>query len=276
MSDDTTTTTNDTTTTTTQPWTASLADADARGFVELKGWDTPDKAIASYRELEKHIGAPADRLIRLPEKQDDPAWGAIKEKLGFAAPAEASEYDLPVPDGFTDDYAAFARDTFKAIGLPKNMARALVEKNNEWVQAQIAEQEKAIERGVNEAQAALKAEWGGRFEQTMTIARRAEEAMKADLGVGEDEMLAMMNSAPRAYYKMLAVYGSSIQEAPHISGDGSGTSPLRQMSPEAAQARVNQLKSDPSFRQRYIDGDAEASREMTHLLTIIDAAKNGR
>lgn len=262
--------------TTTAPWTAALTDADARGFAELKGWDTPDKAIQSYRQLESHIGVPPDRLLKLPEKADDPAWGDIHAKLGFAAPDDAAGYELTVPEGFNDDYAKAIAGKAKELKIPKHMLKGLSDFNNEYVKTQLDAQEKAIEQGVVEARAALKAEWGGQFDTSMALAQRAETAMKADLGVGDEDLLAMMNASPRAYYKMLAGYGGAMREAPHIDGDGSGSNPLRAMSPDAAQARVNQLKADGQFQKRFIDGDADANREMTHLLTIIDSAKRGR
>lgn len=271
-----TTTTTDTPATTTQPWHATIADADMRGFVELKGWDTPDKAVQSYRQLESHIGVPPDRLLKLPEKPDDPAWLEVHKRLGFAAPDDAAGYELDVPEGFNDDYAKAIANKAKELGIPKHMLKGLSAFNNEYVKTQLDAQEKAIEQGVTEARASLKAEWGGQYEPSMALAQRAEAAMKADLGVGDEEMLAMMNASPRAYYKMLAGYGGSMREAPHIDGDGSGSNPLRAMSPDAANARIRELKNDPSFRQRYLDGDHQANAEMTHLLKITTGAASAR
>ena len=256
-----------------QPWQAAIADADMRGFVELKGWDTPEKAIKSYRDLESHIGVPPDRLLKLPERQDDPAMADIYKRLGMAAPESPDDYELTVPEGFGDGFAKAMAAKAKELGIPKHMLKGLADHNNAMVQAAIAEQEQAIERGVTEATAALKAEWGGKYEETMTLSRRAEEAMKSSFGVGDEEMLALMNAAPRAYYKLLAGFGSSMAEAPYIAGEGAGNNPLRAMSPEAANTRKAQLMADPAFRARYLDGDAQANAEMTHLLTIITGAK---
>src|SRR4051812_22872278 len=81
------TTTAATTTTTTAaanaPWYGGVADAELRGFAELKGWKSPDDALVSYRNLEKLQGVPPERLLKLPEKADDPAWSEIHGKLGF-------------------------------------------------------------------------------------------------------------------------------------------------------------------------------------------------
>jgi hypothetical protein len=258
------------------PWFSTVQDADLRGFAETKGWDTPEKALNSYRQLESHLGVPAERLLRLPEKADDPAWQGVRERVGFGAPADAAEYDFTTPDGFGDDYANFARSTFKEIGLPKEMAKALVDKNNAWVEQQLEAHAKQVERGITDAQAALRAEWAGKYDESMTLANRAETAMKADMGLGDDEMLAMMNSAPRAYYKLLHGYGSTMGEAQRIDGDGSGSNPLRQMSPEAAAQRIVELKKDPEWSKKYLNGDVDANAEMRHLLTLKIGGDAGR
>lgn len=257
-------------------WRAGITDPDTKGFIDLKGWDTPEKAIQSYRQLESHIGAPPDRLLKLPEKADDPAWGDIHKRLGFAPPATPEEYEITVPDGLDDKYAKAVAAEALRLGIPKNMVKGLADFNAKFTAEAIAEMDAATERGHTESLAALKAEWGGRYDETMTLAQRAEAAMKADMGVGDDDLLALMNASPRAYYKLLAGYGGTMREAPHISGDGSGSNPLRSLSPEAAQVRITQLKADPSFRQKYLDGDVQANNEMTHLLTIVTQAKSGR
>jgi hypothetical protein len=116
------------------PWHAGI-EADTLGFWQNKGYPVDDpKALAGklteqYRSLEKHIGAPADRILRLPEKTDDVAgWNGIYSRLGV--PAEAKDYDLSTvkhADG-TDVDAAFA-DSLRAGLLkgrvPKDLAPEL-------------------------------------------------------------------------------------------------------------------------------------------------------
>ena len=257
-------------------WRAGITDPDTKGFIELKGWDTPDKAIQSYRQLESHIGAPPDRLLKLPEKADDPAWGDIHKRLGFAAPETPEEYEITVPDGLDDKYAKAVAAEAKRLNIPKHMVKGLADFNAAFTAQAIAEMDAATERNHSDALAALKAEWGGRYDETMALSQRAEAALKSDMGLGDEDLLALMNASPRAYHKLMAAHGSTMREAPHISGDGSGTTTHRNMSPEAAKVRIDQLKADPGFRQRYLDGDAAANSEMTHLLTITTQAKSGR
>lgn len=263
----------------TADWRTTITDPDAKGFAELKGWDSADKAIQSYRQLETHIGAPPDRIAKIPEKDrftDPDAWKDLDKKFGFAPPETPDEYEINVPEGMDDTYAKAVAAKAKELGIPKHMVKGLADFNAEFTGKMVADMEAAEERKHQDSVAALKAEWGGRYDQTMTIAKRAEEAIKADMGLGDDDLLALMNASPRAYFKMLAGYGSTMQEAPHISGDGSGSTTHRNLSPEAASTRIAQLKADPAFRQRYLDGDAQANSEMTHLLTIVTQAKQGR
>ncbi len=260
-------------------WRAGIADPDIKGFIDLKGWDTPEKAIQSYRQLETHIGAPPDRLAKIPEKDrftDPEAWRELDKRMGFAPPETPEEYEITVPDGLDDKYAKAVAAEALRLGIPKHMVKGLADFNAKFTSDAVAEMDAASERSHTESLAALKAEWGGRYDETMTLAQRAEAALKTDMGVSDDDLLALQNASPRAYYKLLAAHGGTMREAEHISGDGGGSVTHRNLSPEAAQVRINQLKADPGFRQRYLDGDAQANAEMNHLLTITTQAKGGR
>jgi hypothetical protein len=94
----TTTATAATTTTATQPWHNGV-DPDTLGWWQNKGYDITDPVkfaggiTKQYRELEKNIGVPPDRIIRLPEKPDDLAgWNGVYSRLGV--PADAKDYDF--------------------------------------------------------------------------------------------------------------------------------------------------------------------------------------
>jgi hypothetical protein len=102
-----------------QPWYASIADESLRGRAELSKFDTPEKVLSAYVNLEKHIGVPPDRLLKLPETPDAPEWAEIKARIpGLEVPAEAKDYELPIPEGFNADYAgAVAANAERARGV---------------------------------------------------------------------------------------------------------------------------------------------------------------
>jgi hypothetical protein len=81
-----------------KPWHDGV-EADTVGFWQNKGYKVDDpKALATdltkqYRELERHIGAPPDQILRLPKADAKPEdIKAFWSKLG--APADAKEYDF--------------------------------------------------------------------------------------------------------------------------------------------------------------------------------------
>ena len=112
-------------------WYDSFSDEGLKGFVQTKGWDAPEKAIHSYRELEKFIGAPKDQLLRLPKDDTDTeGWDAVWNRLG--RPASAAEYKLPLPEGDSGEFAKVASTWFHEAGIPQKAAERLAAKWNEY------------------------------------------------------------------------------------------------------------------------------------------------
>src|SRR5690349_8033208 len=86
-------------------WYSGFESPELRGFVETKGWKDPGAAVESYRQLEKTIGVPAERLLKLPDKADAPEWKEIRAKVGVGAPEKPEDYGIPVPEGIDPGYA---------------------------------------------------------------------------------------------------------------------------------------------------------------------------
>jgi hypothetical protein len=254
-----------------KPWYADIGDESLRGMAELKKFDTPEKALDAYVKLEKHIGVPPDRLLKLPEAPDAPEWAAIHERLGFAAPADAKEYELQVPEGFNADYAAAVAAKAKELGIPKRMLQGLADFNNTFVKTALDAEEKAQAQAHDAAMAELRVEWGGNFDTSIALSQRAEESIKTELGVGEDTLLAWQNADPKAYHKLLAYQASKMGEHAHVSGTPPQNTSA--MSPEAAKVRISQLAADPAWFARWNGGDAAAQAEWKALNAT--AAKSG-
>src|SRR5512138_734393 len=71
-----------------KPWYDGL-DGETIGHWDNKGWKKDDpKALATeltkaWKGLEKHFGAPADQILRLPkDAADDAGWSAVRQGLG--------------------------------------------------------------------------------------------------------------------------------------------------------------------------------------------------
>ena len=104
---DTTETTADTTAATTTAaapdWTAGL-DADAKTYLEAKGFKSPAEALTALR--------------------------------GYEPPATADAYEIPVPDGESPEFAKAVAPLFHKAGLSATQAKALAEGWNEMQAAQ--------------------------------------------------------------------------------------------------------------------------------------------
>src|SRR5690349_18812738 len=69
------------------PWYKGV-DQETVGFWQNKGLELDDpakfatKLTEQYRAAERHIGVPPDRIIRLPEKNDDvQGWNGVWQRL---------------------------------------------------------------------------------------------------------------------------------------------------------------------------------------------------
>jgi hypothetical protein len=127
-------------------WTSGLSD-DLRGYAQNKGFKDPGAVVDSYRNFEKLMGAPKERLLTLPEKSEDPAWGEVYNRLG--RPLKPEEYQLSVPEGDSGEFAKAASSWFHEQGLSKKQAQGVVNKYNEHLakqsEAQATQQKAQIE-----------------------------------------------------------------------------------------------------------------------------------
>lgn len=249
-------------------WYSGLQDADLRGFAELKGWDTPDKAINSYRNLEKFQGLPPERLAKIPDKDDAAGWTDFNKRFGWAAPEDAAEYKFDVPEGQSTAYADSMRQKFKELGVPVDLGNKLVAEHNAALDAILKAEDAAFNVKAESEMAQLRAEWGGEFEKLNGLAQRAKEEFagsfdKATLDIIEDVI------GPAAHAKLWAAIGSKLGEAKFVDGK---TDSLGPMTPDAARARLQQLHSDKAWFQRLESGDIRARQEWESLKGIVNNA----
>lgn len=148
-------------------WTAGL-DADAKTYLETKGFKSPAEALTALR--------------------------------GYEPPATADAYEIPVPEGESPDFAKAVAPLFHKAGLSATQAKALAEGWNEMQSGQKAaaaqaeaDAATAAEAAAKREDAALKAEWGTADAANREYARRAamqflpgDEAAKTEF-IGEIE-----------------------------------------------------------------------------------------
>lgn len=250
-------------------------EAETVGFWQNKGLDISDpkaltlKLTEQYRAAEKHIGAPADRILRLPEKADDVAgWSAVHERLGM--PKEAKDYDLsgvkfadgkPLEAGFIDNMRA----ALHGARVPKDAAPAVVTAVVRYME-DANSAAAAINKTKGDAEKALlQKNWGTQFDfnhikaiegaQRLGITPEAVKLLEGQVGYS-------------AVMEAMRKIGVGTTEATFIErGTGAGGVPHTR---EGAISRKAALMADNDWGKRYLAGDTQAKAEMTALNTLID------
>lgn len=258
------------------PWHQGI-DADTLGFWQNKGLDTADpkvlaaKLTEQYRGLEKHIGAPPERIIRLPDKTDDKAgWDGVWSKLGV--PAEAKDYDfagIKHTDG--KDVDAALTDALRAAlhtaRTPKDRAPDVIKAVVKSLDDRATQEATVLAGKLAEEKATLAKNWGPNAEfnrlKAMEGARRA--------GVSPEGVAALENQIGyAATMELFRRIGSGTSE--DMWHDGNKGPAGHPTTLEGAQSQLKQLESDKEWGKRLRAGDAATVAQWTALTNQIAAA----
>lgn len=243
-------------------------DADTVGWLENRGLTKVDQSEAlknltnGFRNAEKYIGAPSDKLVRLPDfdKADKVELDQFYGKLG--RPSDAKEYNLQVPEGEGRDFAEWAQGTFHEAGLSKHQANALTAKWNEYVAGVKEGENTSYQEKVAMQEASLKNEWGQAYDKQMGLAKNAAQS----LGLDRQKVDALEKALGYdGLMKMLADVGAKTGESEFISGNSSFNGP---MTPNQALSKIETLKQDKEWVGKYLAGNTEAKAEMERLIKM--------
>lgn len=249
-----------------QPWFSGIADEGLRGYVQTKGFKDPAALADSYRNLEKLQGVPQDRLLKLPEKTDDPAWADVHKRLG--RPDDAKGYELKF-----DGDPAFAErfgGVFHKAGLSKSQAQALNSEWNGYVTELLESEQRDREARDTKDLQELKTKWGGTFDENVEAGRRAGK----EFGLSEDEFQQISGALGSG--KTLELFqriGSKLGEARPFDPSGSGGNSGFGMTPAAARGRIQALSADKDWAAKYLGGGASEREEMERLQKIAAGAR---
>lgn len=242
-------------------WYESMPE-DMRGLVETKGWQKPEDAIQSYTNLEKLMGADkAGRGVVLPKEDADPSeWDAVYDRLG--RPKSPDEYNIPVPENDTGEFATVAKQKFHELGLTAKQAESLAEWYNSQASEMQSQQMNAMSMNAEAELETLKKEWGPQYDANIESARRATK----QFGVEAETLEKIENSVgTRKMLEMFSNIGKGLGEDSFVEGkptNGFG------MSPEGARVRINQLKADPEWSAKYLNGNADSKAELEKLMKV--------
>lgn len=233
---------------------------DLKGFVQTKGFKGPDAVVDAYRNLEKAVGVPPDRLIKLPEKLDDASLAPIFQRLG--QPEKPDGYNIAPEKGGDENFIKFAQGMFHEAGLTKSQGEKLASKWNEYLGTQnktFVEQHNAKVAQENDS---LKKEWGQAYEQNVEIGRNAVAAFGLQ-GEVLDKLESVMGFA--GLMKFANSLGKKLGEDNFVGANGKSGSFGGAKSPAEAQHRIKQLSQDMEWTKRYINGGVVEREEMELL-----------
>ena len=249
----------------TDAWYGKFTDADLRGYSETKGWQSPEDAVKSIRNLESIIDADkAGRTIVKPTDFNDPAQVAkYYEALG--RPKDVKGYEIKAPDGDTSGFAETMAQTMFDHGISKDAAQALLTKYGEvTTSVQEAMQQQKLQVQDNDFNS-LKKELGANANSYFA----ANQGVVRALGLNGDDVQALIDmKGVKGANELLNKMSKGFTESAFAATAG-GTGV---MTAEAAGAKLSQLKSDKDWSARLMAGGAKELDQFRMLNNIVHGA----
>lgn len=226
---------------------SSIEDEGVRGLMETKSYDSYPKLATAYSHLNKLVKGSSD-VIALPEKDDDPEWGKVWQRLGAPDSPDGYSFDLGEDVEVDEDFAGWAKGTFHKLNLPAKAAGALAKEWQGYVTARTAEEAEKAQRADEAAMAEINKKYGA--QKDMVVAK-GQNAIKA-LGLSEEAIDKIeTNIGAPAVVELLATLGEKIgKEDVIVDGvdkDGFG------ISREQAIAEKARLQADSGFVNSLFD-----------------------
>lgn len=231
--------------------------ADYAQIVTTKGWKSADDVLKSYGDLEKHVGAPADRLIRIPDaaKIDDAFRADVFKRIGYTptalpkGPAKPEDYGLTVPEGIDGAYAQAVATEAHRLGIPVEHMKALAEFNNKFAADAMAKAKTDEDKAVGERHKAVEAKlaerFGDKYAATKELMTREAlrigftpeslEAFERSLALGGEGDLGLFRG-------VLADIADLRREAPLHKNNGGGA-----MTADAARQALTAKRTDSAW-----------------------------
>lgn len=254
-----------------EPWHKG-SDAETIGYLQNRGWDKLDvaevarQAVKSHREAEKLIGVPQEKLIRIPEQNDVEGWNKVYGKLGV--PADAKEYDFSALKGsdgnpLKPEAVGWLQNLAHTLKLSKPAAAEMIQQMQKATADQNATAAAAAEAAAAADEAKLKQDWGTNYNANKIIAENAG----IKLGLTAEQVNGEAPVPKAQMMELMRKIGSQIGEDKFInSGGGPDKGP---MTVEEAKYKLDALKNDSVWWEKYQRGDARAAKEFNDLTRMV-------
>ena len=227
------------------PWTNGFSEDDL-GFVQNKGYESPEALLKAYRNLNKHMGASEKNLLRMPDPGEP--MDEVFSRLG--RPEAAKDYTFTQVEGFEGgERLERMRETAFGKGVSQEGFQSIVD---EFVAGEI-EQKKAEAdiklSAFNAENESMKLEWGKDYQKKVDIADSTARAMNLS-----DEFRNSIRDAvgPKAAIEFLNEVGKLTGEdnINSINGEASHQSTTEQMNQEIESIKED-VKNNPAKKKEY-------------------------
>lgn len=247
-------------------WVDAIENAELKGFAQQRGWQNVEAVVDSFRNSERLLGVPSDRIAVIPDKADDAdGWGKLWQKVGWEP--DADKYGLKMPENADKTFFDAATGWMHQLKIPKTAAQGLVDNFVKFhADLDKAEAERLSAESTAEL-TALKAEWGTEYAAREEMARRAVR----EFGVTDEELIKIEQSlGTSAFLKLWSNVGARLSEHQFVDGAAKGGGPGSgfRMTKEMALSKIQTLKQDPAWTARYLANDALAKEEMNNLMAV--------
>lgn len=254
------------------PW-YGTPDAETVGFLQNRGWDKLPadqaalQAVKSYREAEKHIGAPPDQLLRMPkDAADAEGWKRVYAKLGV--PETKDKYDftgitLADKTPLADKYVGPLRDLSEVLHLNTDSAKALAQGVAKLFDADKAADQAEYDVKLSGEKDVLKKNWGANAGANKIVAENA--ALK--LGVTAEELASLEKTVGYARtMEMFRNIGARIGEDQFVRSDGPAGGVMTR---EQAEATLKSLENDQLWVAKFNQNDTATVQQWHNLTKLI-------
>jgi len=217
-----------------------------KGFFENKNYESLDAMAKSYKNLESMRGVPENEMLRIAKSEDAEAMSAMYERLG--RPTESAGYEF---EGMDEGGEWYKEAAFKA-GLNQDQASAIFGDFSSAVAAAEEAQNAKYQESTQAQMVELKNEWGAAYDANMEYAEMAARKF----GVTDDQLGALEKSlGTKEMMNFMQKLGSATGEGTFVDGAAPENSLNGVMTPEAAEAKRQELVQDPAWQKRAVSSD---------------------
>lgn len=257
-------------------------DDETKNYITTRGLSDKEPTVAfleaakAHREAQAYIGVPKEQLLKLPKADAPPEeWDDVYAKLGYSKNADDYKLDglkhadgTDVDDGLKDLIRAQATELKLSPEKTAKLAEAFVKHQETGSAAKTADETAAATKALEQ----LRQSWGANYDANKVIADRGYEAIMKAAGFDQEKMtkaiqgLGEINGKAETMQMLLAV-GQKLGEDTFVGGGGPGGN-LGPRTAEQAVARIEELKRDSAWTQRFLAGGNAEVKEFNDLSAL--------